>query len=110
MGPRSPPALSPQEGALTAHSHCLHALQGDNHEGDPGCAGNPGLPGPPGLPGQRGEEVRPGPRPSCWQGPEGAGVSTKWPVVPEGSFIPTKCLWGPPVVPCLLGVLQELLL
>lgn len=50
------------------HTHfCCYLCpppQGDNSEGEPGCPGNPGLPGPPGLPGQRGEEVRPRPRPS----------------------------------------------
>ena len=78
---------------MTAHSHHLHPLQGDNSENDPGCAGSPGLPGPPGLPGQRGEEVRPRAGPSFVQRP----------LVPEGSFIAAKCLLGPSSGPLSLG-------
>lgn len=67
-GPLSSPRLLPRVPRGCSHSPSI-LLQGDNHEGDPGCAGSPGLPGPPGLPGQRGEEVRvwvP-----TWAGPRG---------------------------------------
>lgn len=63
-GPPSSPRLLPRVPRGCSHSLSI-PLQGDNHEGDPGCAGSPGLPGPPGLPGQRGEEVR------AWAGPRG---------------------------------------
>ena len=63
-GPPSSPRLLPRVPRGCSHSPSI-PLQGDNHEGDPGCAGSPGLPGPPGLPGQRGEEVR------AWAGPQG---------------------------------------
>ena len=63
-GPPSSPRLLPRVPWGCSHSLSI-PLQGDNHEGDPGCAGSPGLPGPPGLPGQRGEEVR------AWAGPRG---------------------------------------
>lgn len=63
-----PPGSSPR-----AHSHHPYPLQGDNSEGDPGCAGSPGLPGPPGLPGQRGEEVRPGRALICAGAPRSRG-------------------------------------
>lgn len=86
-GPPSPHHLPPAASWGCSHSPSI-PLQGDNGEGDPGCAGSPGLPGPPGLPGQRGEEVRAEPSPGL-ESPQAR------PSVPEGSFIPSESLPGP---------------
>lgn len=95
--PLPPPTRSePRREGPPAHSHLLCLLQGDNSEGDPGCAGSPGLPGPPGLPGQRGEEVRRGRDPVCTTAPSSQGQLHCCPVS-----------LGPPVAPCVLGVLQR---
>lgn len=104
------PAPRPRPGlpgrALAAQLTVPIPLQGDNGEGDPGCAGSPGLPGPPGLPGQRGEEVRPRPGP-VWAGLQGGWfLHGSGPQVLGVGFIPAKCPLGPPVAPCLLGVLR----
>lgn len=86
-------APGPTGRALAAQLTVPIPLQGDNGEGDPGCAGSPGLPGPPGLPGQRGEEVGPGPH--LGRAPRGLASPCKWPSVPRGSFIPARCPPGP---------------
>lgn len=86
-------APGPTGRALAAQLTVPIPLQGDNGEGDPGCAGSPGLPGPPGLPGQRGEEVGPGPH--LGRAPRGLASPRKWPSVPRGSFIPARCPPGP---------------
>lgn len=86
-------APGPTGRALAAQLTVPIPLQGDNGEGDPGCAGSPGLPGPPGLPGQRGEEVGPGPH--LGRAPRGLASPCKRPSVPRGGFIPARCPPGP---------------